>query len=253
MRGNGNQSEKLATAVSPVAVEGIKEKAADRIEESPPTAEGSIGLGYDPTDGDDGEPGRPIATILHLTDLHLFLGPPVAGDESGGDRYAAADPVTASLRMAIFDLLPGLESFPHPDMRAQQQLISTLPKAVRDEFDRARRLQGPPLIVLQTGDVEAYGAMHNPKYLGHEFLRSEVRSQLQSHEMCSWFDVYGNHDVLPASFPIPERCVPSLSERIRESPPMGNEYKHDWPRIDSVEDRRNPEINIEVHRFEQCA
>jgi hypothetical protein len=59
--------------------------------------------------------------------------------------------------------------------------------------------------VAQTGDIEAHGAYDNPLYNGYRFVEQRLKTLLDLDDAyMRWTDVYGNHDIWPASWPLPD-------------------------------------------------
>ncbi len=57
------------------------------------------------------------------------------------------------------------------------------------------------VLVAQTGDVEAYGAMPEDPYGGFAYLRNHLYPDLVAAGADDCIDIFGNHDVWPGAFP----------------------------------------------------
>jgi hypothetical protein len=142
-----------------------------------------------------------IATIFHVTDMHLFV------DVSGVLRE---DRPLRSARL----LSAVAEKVPVPSVRALfsgamwhneealAALRQDLPETVLREREEAP--VGTPILVLQTGDVEALGSAAPAEVDGYDafpsfaFLHQELRTATGAD---FWSDIYGNHDTWPGTYP----------------------------------------------------
>jgi hypothetical protein len=123
-----------------------------------------------------------LASLVHLTDLHLFLG--ADGRElHKKDRHRTVNWLS---RLGLRDQLA-----PHNN-EAWDELKEKLPLVLRQE----RTLIGTaPIAVINTGDVEAYGRSWIAPYdfLGYRALH-KLRDEAADPDVL-WFDLYGNHDI----------------------------------------------------------
>jgi hypothetical protein len=141
-----------------------------------------------------------IASIFHLTDMHLLV------DQSGQTRD---DPLRRSrllvelARKAPFSGVQGVcsGSMWH-ERKALLALADTLPAVIAGERQQVE--EGTPVIALQTGDVEALGSAAPPDLVSHEAFPSfafvQNRLRPSSGADC-WLDLYGNHDTWPGAYP----------------------------------------------------
>ena len=169
-----------------------------------------------------------IATIFHVTDMHLFV------DESGDLRHDAEDAARLMVEIAKKVPIPKLRDLLSGGMwhneEALKALAVDLPACVAD----ARRDEpGSPIIVLQTGDVEALGSAAPPQRAGYEAYPSFqfVHDQLRDPVVragASWLDIFGNHDTWPGAYP-PMRVRDRAINRERIATVPGLEGP--WPEL----------------------
>lgn len=140
----------------------------------------------------------PIATVFHVTDMHLFV------DAEG---HLREQPLWLARQMARLtrkvpvpsarDLLAG--TMWH-DAEALAALRDELPELARAERDTAPEA---PVLVLQTGDVEAVGSAAPAALEGYEAFPSYefVHRRMRDAGDWEWLDVHGNHDTWPGIYP----------------------------------------------------
>jgi hypothetical protein len=81
----------------------------------------------------------------------------------------------------------------------REDLAEQVANEQRDEPDT-------PVVVLQTGDVEALGSAAPPEKFGYDafpsfaFLHNELRDSIANGGV-SWLDIFGNHDTWPGAYP----------------------------------------------------
>lgn len=129
-----------------------------------------------------------VASIVHLTDLHLFL------DHDGNMRTPAQRALGARILRAIFGgVAHGLDIADGPAWTALRRRLRAIVQ-VETGF-------GARCVIVQTGDVEAYGMSPGGHFTGwhdlHERLWSELAAVGADH-----VDIYGNHDIWPGTFPL---------------------------------------------------
>jgi hypothetical protein len=167
-----------------------------------------------------------VASVIHLTDMHLYLAAD-GGVRRPVDREAH---IEFLLRQAYrFDsvgwrtLFVGISEH---NRRALRMLKARLPEVISDERGDALRTHGLsagsrlPIIVVQTGDVEAYGAREvaggGYVFPGWDHLRSDIAPLLDQaddgHEH-AWIDIFGNHDVWAGAVPFTR---PSAHSKVME-------------------------------------
>jgi hypothetical protein len=152
-----------------------------------------------------------VASIFHLTDLHLFI------DEDGkerplGERHVTVRALEAFAKRTPLRAVKSLVSgFSLPDMKAWRLLLKRLPRLIASERTRAgqREAARVPIIVLQTGDVETFG--HRPAarasgpqnpYPGFTFLENRLWPALRAAGADATIDLFGNHDVWEGTNPL---------------------------------------------------
>jgi hypothetical protein len=134
--------------------------------------------------------GSHVASIVHLSDLHLLF------DEEG----RVGTPSWRSQWATFFGSLPAIgEGMAGHEPQAWNALRDSLRPLIQHE----RRLVGSEGIVLvvQTGDVEARGGMHEGadsllRLQGFKALFELKETVLAPTRLADgWIDIYGNHDV----------------------------------------------------------
>jgi hypothetical protein len=167
-----------------------------------------------------------IASIFHLTDLHLSVD--ARGDlrkqlRSGRLLAAAAKRVPVPGARAV------LAGAMWHNEEALVALCDDLPEILRLERDEAP--DEAPVLVLQTGDVEALGSAVPAGRDGYDafpsfaFVHSELRDAGDGWE---WLDIYGNHDTWPGTYPpMRPRHRHINRKRIATVPGMGGPWPGD--------------------------
>jgi Calcineurin-like phosphoesterase len=181
-----------------------------------------------------------IATLVHLTDLHLFvdergvaravktqrwarrLQELVRGGSSQDERHAITK---------LFSTVPfvghGLDS---ADDTLWLALIATLAEIIGKEK--------VPVGVVQTGDVEAFGSGWDGQvlYPGFAALRA-VEDQVMRPED-AWFDTYGNHDAWFGAPPVggtnAEQHIRNCLTNISLIPGLDAPWLQMWPPLASA-------------------
>lgn len=171
--------------------------------------------------------------ILHFSDLHLFvdrdgnLRPP----EERAVIIRAIDVTSRKLKIPQ-NLQAGLYHHSAPVLDA---FLTTMD----DLFAPGR----PPRLVMQSGDVEAYGILG--KYFhGHDFLDDRKRRWLKQSAL--WVDVFGNHDVWPGTLPLLGQARTNhveLELRKRAA------YLDVMPDVRIVRLQVDPTIRLEIYRL----
>ncbi len=138
-----------------------------------------------------------VAVVVHLTDLHL--DPPVGATNS-----------TIHRRLVDQALSPQKANTFAKVATAAQRLLRTtgdrrawrgLPDLVRD-IVAINAASGTSVLVVQTGDVEAFGEHETHGFRGyqqleHELLASLRRERKEEEPGVTVHEVYGNHDIWP--------------------------------------------------------
>jgi hypothetical protein len=132
---------------------------------------------------------RHFASIIHLTDLHLFI------DANGQGRSISERRVI--YRLVIWSVGRFRSGFDTADWRVFDELLELLPDIVT-----AERGEGAHVVLLQTGDVEAFGYLPPHGLAGYEFLHRRVWPRLEDLG-ADCIDIYGNHDMWPGFPPLP--------------------------------------------------
>ena len=127
--------------------------------------------------------GRHVASIVHLTDTHLFV------DAEGTPR-----PATDRSRLVKFLAKVGVEDLEFASADVVGRLGDQLRAAIRAE--RSAIDGEGPVVVVHSGDLEAFGAnRHADGFTGFDHLAKLV-DEARSDGLVA---VYGNHDVWPGS------------------------------------------------------
>jgi hypothetical protein len=127
------------------------------------------------------------ASIVQLTDLHLFVDP----------KGATLPPGRQSpfLERAA----PIFKELGHASAGSVRDLRRIAPLVVREE---AQWLDGAgPVIVVQSGDVEAYGMLQEEPFSGFRFLDEMLYPTLRGMGAAEIVGVFGNHDAWPGTWP----------------------------------------------------
>jgi hypothetical protein len=130
-----------------------------------------------------------VASIVHLTDLHLSVLRD--GQERSPDQRKRLE----HLAMAALGRIKSGVATASP-LRLRE-LIDFLPQIVRVEGEG-----GAPVVVVQTGDVEAHGHVDPDPYGSFHYLHDHVWPRLRA-QGATCIDLYGNHDIWPGHPPLP--------------------------------------------------
>ncbi len=189
-----------------------------------------------------------VASIIHLTDMHLHL------DDRGEYNLDYSDHIELMMRMAYkFDsvrwrsLFKGLsEHIPDALRHLQRRLHAVIAKERQRAVDMHGAEAGAkvPIVVLQTGDVEAYGARPRPRppggfdFLGWDYLDktlAPILTKADPNGANGWVDVFGNHDAWASAYPLTEwrahrRVMKAMSEEVpgRLGPAQPSRFSQDW-------------------------
>lgn len=172
----------------------------------------------------------PLARIVHLTDLHLFVDP------DGAVRPPS------SIRASVRFLRASGEWLPSARWRKaiggfgahNTEALEALRPALRDVVSEAQGTD-VPVVVVQTGDVETFGRSRDPRhvavqgYPGFAFLRDVVWPELEGLG-ATCVDLYGNHDVWDGTLPMLTRQQHLLNAvaRIDQVPGL----QGPWPDVE---------------------
>ena len=172
---------------------------------------------------------RLIATIFHVTDMHLYV------DASGELRER---PPTRSAR--LISRIAKKVSLPRASRLASgvlwqnelalQRFREILPELLSHERDEAPA--DTPILVLQGGDVEALGSAA-PKdvnsyaaFPSYQFVHEELVGPEP------WIDIFGNHDTWPGTYP-PMRWRHDVinRERVKTIPGLEGPWPGTIPKV----------------------
>ncbi len=184
--------------------------------------------------GDD----RHIASIIHLTDLHLLLDDQL-NSLPASQRLRRIWFVEWLLKTRPVQLIKerAEDGLAYADALSIHWLRHHLIAACQAERNEGGSRM--PIIVAHTGDVEAHGAVNNPNYNGFRFSREILRPSLANDPHLTWIDVFGNHDVWPERWPLAGQ-VPS-SEQMSRLP----EFQQAWrPLHLSVHSEVGPPVEV---------
>jgi len=144
-----------------------------------------------------------IATIFHITDMHLFV------DESGALRKDALGSARLLTTIARKTPVPSTQAFFSGAMWHNEEALLALRETLLELMERSADEDDDsydaPVIVVQGGDVEALGSAAPPDvkeytaFPSWSFLHKDLRRAL---DRWSWWDIYGNHDTWPGSYPM---------------------------------------------------
>jgi calcineurin-like phosphoesterase family protein len=132
-----------------------------------------------------------LATVLHVTDIHLNLS-----YREQSDRVALRDFLTESsaltrghlaTALALAILRGAQDRATDSSWRSLVALLHSL---------ATRSVESTPTIIAQTGDVEAFGANAAGRHPGFETLLNDVWPKLRELGV-TCIDVFGNHDIWP--------------------------------------------------------
>nr|MDQ5808905.1 metallophosphoesterase [Actinomycetota bacterium] len=157
-----------------------------------------------------------VATIFHLSDLHLHVD---------ADGFLRSDETRLGrLRERVaerFAGLPLLEGTAVHDVHA----LAMLRRDLRLWIERERAEHDAPIVVAQTGDVEALGGIPGDAddwreaFPSWAFLHDEA-------EGCGsdWVHLFGNHDTWPGVFPLAAFDRTVNRERIADVPLLAGDW-----------------------------
>ncbi len=164
---------------------------------------------------------QPIASIVHLSDLHLYADPELTDPDDNvraEARKRFKKKVWFTKRLGAIFGLDKLDVCNNVALAALEDALvehGNNPAAGADH--------GPATVVIHTGDVETLGPRVETNGTAHfdgfDYLHSHVRDGVMGG--VAWIDVYGNHDVWGGAWPVFERLAgkdehsPNF-DRIRE-------------------------------------
>ncbi|MBL8775323.1 MAG: hypothetical protein JNK12_05310 [Acidimicrobiales bacterium] len=129
---------------------------------------------------------------MQLTDLHLFV------DHRGATKPPQEQ--RTATRRATRLAGPLANELAHAGPRDVGNLLRLVPQAVESEV---QWIDGAgPVIVVQTGDVEAYGQLGTEPFQGFDFLQETLYPRLRDAGVAHIIDLFGNHDVWPGTWPL---------------------------------------------------
>jgi 3',5'-cyclic AMP phosphodiesterase CpdA len=153
-----------------------------------------------------------VARVIHLTDWHLFV-------EANGFERDPAEYTAATVILRPFFKKVGFGGLDHHAPLTLLALERTLPMLCG---------QGPQAIVVQTGDVEAFGARIDASgatsFPGFDYLQSML-ARLNAKSV----HLFGNHDVWPGGVPgLTGQPLPPVYAALRRQPILGVTYQNPW-------------------------
>jgi len=137
-----------------------------------------------------------IARIVHVTDMHLHV------DQNGNARGAGTRSGIVKAALGVARLKGGKGSVAKIAAGLQPHAVAALEALITTLQDIAG--QAPPdLLVLQTGDVEAYGGTPSGgpapyTFPAFDYWNHECSQLAGAHV----FNLFGNHDAWPGTFPL---------------------------------------------------
>lgn len=174
---------------------------------------------------------RLIGTVVHVTDLHLFL--------NSEGRECHPDSARTLIRALHARGQKGLERH---NNEAWAALRVRLPEIVAAE--RRRLGEDRPLLVVQTGDIEAYGGQAGPvPFPGYTAVQGSLWDELRRAGATACIDLFGNHDIWDGSLPLV--CTRSASDVLNDLRRNHFADQH-WP--DRLVFGTAMDMQIEVYR-----
>jgi hypothetical protein len=183
-----------------------------------------------------------LATLVHLTDMHLFVRP--NGRDRGPGELAASLRVMKYLvrRRPVAKLVRKVDKLELYNSIALEALEESLAELRVTERGRSKA----PLIVVHTGDADTIGPQPVGRSLvfgAYEYLHDVVRPKVVA-DRENWVDAYGNHDVWPGTLPYRHpRQHRANFERIRQ---VDGLESYELPLKFSTP---HPGIQLELHRL----
>jgi len=141
----------------------------------------------------------PIASIFHLTDMHLFV------DESGERRDGALPSARLLTKIARRTPVPSAQALFSGAMWHNEEPLLALWEILPELIKGSSGDGEAPVIVVQGGDVEALGSAARPEHGGYSAFPSWSFLHNHLHPVSGqwpWWDIYGNHDTWPGTYPM---------------------------------------------------
>ncbi|HEX3391567.1 MAG TPA: metallophosphoesterase [Solirubrobacteraceae bacterium] len=155
----------------------------------------------------------PIATIFHVTDMHLCVEP------DGGTRKNKRLLSRMLVAGAEHAWPQGAREFLGKAMWHREPALERLGPALRQLSEQeASASPGAPIVVLQGGDVEALGSwapdglVEYEAFPSFDFVHKRLRPD---DERTEWLDIFGNHDTWPGRHPVPPPSGLAQINRVR--------------------------------------
>ena len=149
-----------------------------------------------------------LFTIVHLSDLHLYVDPDLTSTEPELLARARQRWHRSVWRVKRAGRLVKMDKLEVADRHAVAWLEDAL-AGIADEAARAGAELESTLLVVHTGDVETVGPRSNPdgtvSYFGYDYLHTTLRDDAL--RGAPWIDVFGNHDVWGGTWPLFERLA----------------------------------------------
>lgn len=191
-----------------------------------------------------GPAGKHVASIIHLTDLHLLLSPemdPLSGIETLARTKLMR---TLSTPIPILNRVVN-EGVAVADRPSYVWLRTNFRRAYLAERSRGAAL---PILVAQTGDVDAYGMIANTDHRGYEWLDRHLRVHIDNDDHAEWLDVFGNHDIWSGYWPVDAIRNQPGSLTLMEDYPAPERFGKTWACRDWLKNPL-PESPLEVYRI----
>lgn len=195
----------------------------------------------EPSGADNPTQGRGLhlATLIHLTDLHLLCDSNGVGgtvfdlSKRIGKLVALGADTSNSLNKTV------REGCGVQDEDAWQALRPTLEGLVAAEheasMDGAQGGVAAPVMVVQTGDVTTFGldveSAGRPTFPEFHYLQDHLWPQLRSAGAAACVDLFGNHDIWPGSYQLTgSRHRFEAVRELSRLATMSGPWPDRWPR-----------------------
>jgi hypothetical protein len=139
-----------------------------------------------------------VAGVIHLTDLHLLV-------DGEGNYYNVNEARFITNFRAILKAFDGQlqHGLDIADPGAVDELVEGFAQLVETERSA---IGDAPLIVLHTGDAEAFGTQDPDSFPGYRLLDEQIWQKVTgvrggARGVDRVVQVYGNHDIWPGTFP----------------------------------------------------
>lgn len=187
---------------------------------------------------------RHVASVIHLTDLHLLLDQAL-NPLSGTDTVARIKAMRAlSTPIPILGRVVK-EGLAIADRPSYGWLIDNFHRAYEAERSVRAAL---PILVAHTGDVDAHGMINNEDHRGYQWLDLQLRSRIDDDDHAEWLDVFGNHDIWSRYWPANALAGRSGSSILMDDFPAPERFGKPWPCRDLLKNPL-PAAPLEAYRI----